>query len=122
MKANELMNDWLENSKAAMEPARRLGDIAQRAMEKVSEQNLAMVKEYMEMNARALQLMTSVRDPRALVTEQVTLAKELGDKILANAELFGKLATETQAELVKWAEDATEAAVAKAEEAVEKAA
>lgn len=122
MKANELMNDWLENSKAAMEPARRLGDIAQRAMEKVSEQNLAMVKEYMEMNARALQMMTSVRDPRALVTEQVTLAKELGDKILANAELFGKLAAETQAELVKWAEDATEAAVAKAEEAVEKAA
>lgn len=122
MKANELMNTWIENSKAAMGPARELSEITQRNFGRLSEHNMALTKEYMEMSARSLQALTSVRDPRALVTEQVNLAKEMGDKLMSNAELYTKLATEAQEELVAWVEKSAEEAVAKVGEAAEKVA
>jgi phasin family protein len=122
MKANELMNAWIENSKAAMGPARELSEIAQRSFGRLSEHNMALTKEYMEMSARSLQVLSSVRDPRALVTEQVNLAKEMGDKLISNAELYTKLATEAQEELVAWVEKSTDEAVAKVGEAAAKVA
>ena len=122
MKTTELMNSWIENSKAAMAPARELGEMTQRVFEKMGEQQMAMTKEYMDLGLRGLQLVSAARDPRALVNEQVNLAKEVGDRMLANAEAYNKLAAETQAEFAIWAEKTTESAVAKAEAAVEKAA
>jgi phasin family protein len=122
MKANEMMNTWFENSKAAMAPARELGAITQRSFGRLTEHNMALTRDYMELSARSLQMLTNTRDPRAMVNEQVNLAKEMGDKLLANAEEYAKMATETQEELVTWAEKATEAAVAKAEETVGKTA
>jgi phasin family protein len=122
MKATDLMNNWFENSKAAMAPARELSTMTQRMLERLGEQQMAMTKEYMDLSLRGLQLVSAARDPRTLVNEQVNLAKELGDQMLANAESYAKLATETQAEFAAWAEKTTEAAVAKAEQAVEKAA
>ncbi len=122
MKANELMNAWIENSKSVMAPARELSEITQRTFGRLSERNMALTKEYMEMSARSLQMLTSVRDPRALVTEQVNLAKEMGDSLMANAESYTKMATEAQQELVSWAEKSAATAVAKAGEAAEKVA
>ena len=117
-----MMNSWIENSKAAMGPARELSEITQRSFGRLSEHNMALTKEYMEMSARSLQTLTSVRDPRALVTEQVNLAKEMGDKLMSNAELYTKLATEAQEELVAWVEKSAEEAVAKVGEAADKVA
>jgi len=122
MKATDLMNSWIENSKAAMAPARELSEMTQRVLEKMSAQQMAMTKEYMDLGLRGMQLVSAARDPRTLMTEQVNLAKEAGDKMLANAEVYAKLAAETQAEFTAWAEKATEAAVAKAGKVVEKAA
>lgn len=122
MQANEVMNQWLENSKAAMEPMRELNEISKRAMERMAEQNMAITKEYVEMMTRGMQLVASVRDPRALVNEQVELSKEMGEKAMANAESFAKLATETQGEYLAWSEKMANSAVAKTEEALTKAA
>lgn len=122
MKPTELMNTWIENSKAAMEPARELSELTKRILEKMGEQQMSITKEYMELGMRGVQLVSAARDPRALVNEQVSLAKEVGDKMLANAEAYTKLAAETQAEFAAWAEKATAAAVAKAEAAAEKVA
>jgi phasin family protein len=122
MKATDLMNSWFENSKAAMAPARELSTMTQRVFEKLGEQQMAMTREYLDLSLRGLQLVSVARDPRTLVSEQVNLAKEAGEKMLANAEAYTKLAAETQAEFVAWADKATEAAVAKAEAAAKKAA
>jgi phasin family protein len=116
------MNAWVENSKAAMEPARELGELTKRAFAKMSEQQMAVTKEYMDFSVRGLQLFSTARDPRALMNDQVALAKEMGDKMIANAEAFAKLATETQAELASWAEKTAETAVAKASDAAGRAA
>ena len=117
MKSTDVMNAWIENSKAAMEPARELGELTKRAFAKMSEQQMAVTKEYMEFSVRGLQLLSAARDPKTLVNDQVALAKEMGEKMLANAETYSKLATEAQAEFAAWAEKAAETAVAKAGEA-----
>ena len=121
MKASELMESFVVNSKTAMEPARELSEITKRAFEKTTEQNMAVVKEYMEFSLRGMKLLSAVRDPRALVEQQMELATEAGEKFVANAEAYAKLASETQAELASWTEKTTEAAVAKAEEATDAA-
>jgi phasin family protein len=120
MKTNELMNAWIENSKVAMGPARELSEISQRNFARLSEHNMALSKEYMEMTTRTLQALATARDPRTLVNEQISLAKEMGDKLLSNAELYSKLASEAQEELVAWVDKSAQEAVAKAGEAAAK--
>jgi len=122
MKTTELMNAWIENSKAAFEPARELGELTKSTLTKMGEQQMAVAREYMEFSVRGMQAMSVARDPRTLASQQVEMMKELGEKMMANAEAYTKLATETQAAFAGWAEKTTEAAVAKAEQAVEKAA
>ncbi len=122
MNTTDLMNAWIENSKAAFEPARQLGELTKTAFAKMGEQQMAVAREYMEFSLRGMQTLSTARDPRALATQQVELVKEFGDKMLANAEAYTQLATETQAAFAGWAEKATEAAVAKAGEVAKKAA
>lgn len=119
MKASELMESFVESSKTAMEPAQELSEITKRAFEKTAEQNMAVMKEYMEFGLRGMKMLSAVRDPRVLVEKQMELTTEAGEKFVANAEAYVKLATETQAELASWTEKTTEAAVAKAEEATD---
>lgn len=121
MQANELMNAWVENSKAALEPLRVLGEMNRAALEAVGKQQVAVTKDYMEFGARNLQMMTSLRDPRDLVTEQMNVAKEFGEKLMATSETYAKMAAAYQADLVAWTEKTTKEAVEKAEDAVEKA-
>ena len=122
MKPNELMNAWLENSKAAMEPMRALGEVNKAALEAVTQQHLALTKEYMEFSARNVKLMTSVREPRALVDDQLSLAKEFGDKLVSGAEAYTQLATEYQKTLVSWTEKTAGEVVSKAEQVAKEAA
>ena len=121
MKASEMMESWFENSKVAMQPARELSEITARAFQKANEQNMALVKDYMDFSLRGWKLLGSVRDPRALVEQQVELAQEAGQKMFSVAEAYSKLASEMQAEFSTWTEKTAEAAVAKAEEATEAA-
>lgn len=121
MNANELMNAWIENSKSALEPMRALGQVNQHMLEAVSKQQVELTKQYMDFGARNLKLMTSVREPRALIDEQLSLAKEFGDKLLADAEVYAKLAKDYREQLSEWSEKTTEAAVKSAGEAVDKA-
>ena len=122
MQANELMNTWIENSKAAIEPLRALGEVNRATLEAVAKQQVAVTKDYMEYGARNLQMMTSLRDPRTLVNEQLSLAKEFGDKLIANSETYAKMAAGYQAEVVAWTEKTAGEAVSKAEKVVQKAA
>ena len=120
--SSDVVNSWLETSRAAIAPAQELTDITKRAFEKANAQNLAVAKQYVEFGVRSLQMLGSVRDPRALVEQQVALAKEAGEQFLANADAYVKLTAETQAPFNAWAEKATESATAKLEAVVSKAA
>lgn len=122
MNANDLMNQWIDTSKAAMEPMRQLHEIGQRAMTKMTEQQMSFARDYMEMSSRSMQLVASIRDPRALMSEQMTLVKEFGDKWMTSAEDLTKNAQQTQSELNTWAEQNAQTTISNLQKASEKAA
>lgn len=122
MKPLKLMDAWIDNGKAVMEPARELSELAKSALTRVTEQQVAVTKEYFTFGTQSVQKMGAIRDPRALVNQQVTLTKELGDKVLGSAEAYAKLAADLQGQFANWAEKTTGAVVAKAESVVVKAA
>lgn len=121
MNTNELMNSFLANSKAAMEPMRSLGEVNKAALEAAAQHQVSLTKMYMDFGTRNVKLMASAREPRALVDEQLNLAKEFGDQLLAGAETYSKLAAEYQQELTEWTEKTAGEAAGKAEQAVNKA-
>lgn len=118
MNTSDLVNQMIENSKAAVAPMNELAEITKRAYARNAEQQMAIVREYMEFSTKSVELLVNSKDPQALANEQIAIAKELGEKAMANAEAFSKLAAETQSELTQWAE----AAAKSTEEAVEEAA
>lgn len=133
MKTNSLLESWFENSKVAMQPALELTEITKRALEKANEQNLAIAKDYLDFSLRGFKLLGTIHDPRALIEQQVELAKEVGEKTFAAADAYAKLTSETQTQFTRWTEktskavvaqagEATEAAVASAEKALKRAA
>jgi hypothetical protein len=121
MTAQEMMNEMMDAGKFAVESYKQLGQITQRAFERVNAQHMAVAREYLEMGTRYVSLLANARDVRALVNDQAGFAKEIGEKMLANADTYAKLAQEAQGEFVQWAEKATKTAVAEAEENVKKA-
>lgn len=121
MKASKMMESWFENGKAAMQPARELSEITKSAFDKVNEQNMALVRDYMDFSLRGFKMWGTARDPRVLVEQQVELAKEAGEKMFAIAEAYAKVASDTQVALTSWTQKTAEAAVAKAEDATDAA-
>lgn len=121
MTPQEMMNDMMDAGKLAVESYKQLGQITQRALERVNAQHMAVAREYLEMGTRYVSLLANARDVRVLANEQAGFAKEIGEKMLANADAYAKLAQEAQGEFVQWAEKATKTAVAEAEESVKKA-
>lgn len=121
MNPQDLMNQMLDGGKFAVESYKDLGAITQRAFERVNAQQMAVAREFLDMGTRYVSLLANARDPRAMLNDQAELAKDMGEKLLANAETYTKLAQEAQDEIVKWAEKSTKVVVAKAEEDVKKA-
>ena len=122
MNASEMMNSWVSNGKLALAPAHEFGEITKRAYAKTGEQNLSAIKDYMNFGLRGVKSLSEVRDPRTLVEQQLKLAKEAGDMMLASTEAYAKLLNETQVEISAWAEKATSVAVATTDPVLEKAA
>lgn len=121
MNPQDLMYQMLDGGKAVADSYKQLGSITQRAFERANAQQMAVARDFLDMGARYLSLVAGTRDLRVMMSDQVSLAKEVGEKLLANADAYTKLAQEAQGELSRWAEEATKAGVAKAEEEVKKA-
>lgn len=133
MNMNELLERWYEDSKTALQPVGELAEITKGAFEKANEQHVAVAKGSLDFCLRGFKLLGKVSDPHALVEQQVNLAKEMSEKTFAAADAYLKLTAETQTQLSHWTEktaktfvaqtgQATEAAIAKAENALKQAA
>jgi phasin family protein len=112
---SELYDQWFEFSKSAAEPMLRLNEISARAMEKVARQQMDLARDYLELGARNLRLLSENRDPRQIMAEQGELVSEFGKKLLGRAEEMVGIATETQKDIAAWVEEAAKKATAAAQ-------
>lgn len=110
---NELFEQWVALSKEATEPMLKLNELSAKAMEHAARQQLELARDYLDLGARQVQLMSTVQDPQKWVAEQSELAGEFSRKLMGRAEAFMQLATQTQKELADWAEDSAKRVKAK---------
>lgn len=104
-----MQNDIVKNietfNKAAIESAKRLGDINMRTLEKLAQRNIEAAADYLEGGVRQLKLMGESKDIQAAVKEQTELAKELNEKFVEHAKKTAAVFNEVKGELTDWAED-----------------
>ena len=108
-----MQNDIVKNietwNKAAMESAKRLGEINMRTLEKLAERNYEAASDYLEGGVRQLKLMGESKDIQSAVKEQTELAKELNEKFVEHAKKTAAVFTDIKGELTDWAEDGMKA-------------
>jgi phasin family protein len=109
-----MQNDIVKNmemlNKAAIESAKRLGDINMRTLEKLAQRNLEATADYLEGGVRQMKLIGETKDVQAAVQEQSKLATELNEKFVKHAKKTAAVLTEVKGELTEWAEDGMQAA------------
>ena len=109
-----MQNDFLKNietlNKAAIESARKLGDINVRTLEKLAQRQIEATADYLEGGVKQLKLMSESKDMQAAVKEQARLNTELNEKFVEHAKKTAEILNEVKGELTEWAEDGMKAA------------
>lgn len=101
---------WVEYTKGAAEPMLRLNELSARTLEEVARQQFDLAKDYMDLGAKQVQLLSDAKDPQKWAEQQGVLATEFGQKLMSRAEEFVALATKTQQEMVQLAEESAKKA------------
>ncbi len=109
-----MQNDILKNietlNKAAIESAKRLGDINMRTFEKLAQRNLEAAADYLDGSVQQLKLMGEAKDVQSVVEEQARLSTELNEKFVEHAKKTAEVLTDVKGELNDWAQDGMKAA------------
>ena len=108
-----MQNDLLKNieilNKAAIESAKRLGDINLRTMERLAQRHIEATADYLEGGVRQLELMGESKDIQAAVKDHATLSAELNEKFVEHAKKTAEVLNEVKGELTDWAQDGIKA-------------
>ena len=108
-----MQNDILKNietlNKAAIESAKRLGDINMRTFEKLAQRNIEAAADYLDGSVQQFKLMGEAKDIQAAVTEQARLSTELNEKFVEHAQKTAEVLSEVKGELTDWAQDGMKA-------------
>ena len=109
-----MQNDFLKNietlNKAAIESARKLGDINVRTLEKLAQRQIEATADYLEGGVKQLKLMSESKAMQAAVKEQARLNTELNEKFVEHAKKAAEVLGEVKDELTDWAQDGMKAA------------
>ena len=108
-----MQTDYFKNieslNKAAIESARRLGDINVRTLEKLAQRQIEATADYLDGGMKQLKLMGEVKDIQTAVKEQTVLATELNEKFVEHAKKAADVLGEIKDELTNWAQDGMKA-------------
>ena len=108
-----MQNDFLKNietfNNAAIESAKRLGDINLRTMERLAQRHIEVTADCLEGGVRQLKLMGESKDVQAAVKDQANLTTELNEKFVEHAKKTAEVMNEVKSELTDWAQDGIKA-------------
>ncbi len=114
----EMFEKWKEINDAALEPVVKANQIAARAVERFTKQQLGFVSEGIRNAVKQGQSLAEVKNIQDFIQKQTVVASEMADKIQAQAQETLELVLEVQAEFSALAEENFKAASAKMEEGV----
>ncbi len=109
-----MQNDFVKSietfNKAAIESAKRLGDINMRTLEKLARCQMEATSDYLETGVKQMKLMGESKDIQAAVKGQAQLTNEMNEKFVEHAKKAAEVFGEIKTELTDWAQDGMKAA------------
>ncbi len=101
---NDLIQQWTELNKAAMQAIKELGEINTNAMTRLTQRQMEMVNLYMEGGAKQLETLSQIKGMPDMVAAQSRLFAELNEKLMENARQTVEVLVEVKTELNAWVE------------------
>lgn len=92
-------------NKTVLESVKRLAEINGKAVERVTERQLALAADYMDATVRQMSLFGDMKDVQAVVAAQSKLVSEFGEKLVAHAKKNAEVFEETKGEYAAWIEE-----------------
>jgi phasin family protein len=107
---NELIQQWTELNKAAMEAIKELGEINTNAMTRLTQRQMDMVSLYMEGSAKQLEALGQSKGVQDIINAQSRLFAELNEKLMENARQTLDVLFDVKGELSAWVEKSVQSA------------
>ena len=104
---NDITKQWSEISKTAIESMKELGNINTKVMEKLTEQQLAVLNTCMEASQKEIELAASsenTQNPQTLVAAQAELMAEYNSKLMTIVQSTGDILKNCNSEITNWAD------------------
>ena len=106
----ELFDQWTKFSKTSFGTLKELGEINAKAIEKLTEQQLALVTTWVEGSVKQLTLLGEAKGYNDVFAGQSELAAEYSNKLLGVARKTADALTESKDEFTTWVEKGVESA------------
>jgi phasin family protein len=106
--SNELIKQWTELNKNAIEAIKELGEINTSTMTRLTQRQMEMVNLYMEGGAKQLQALHDVKGMPDIVATQTQVITEVNEKLMENARQTMEIFADAKAQLSAWAEKGLE--------------
>jgi hypothetical protein len=104
---NDITKQWNEISKTAIESMKELGSINTKLIEKLTEQQLAVLNTCMQTSQKEIDLAASeknVQDPQALLAAQAELVAEYNSRLMKIVQSTGDILKDCNNEITSWAD------------------
>ena len=99
-----------EMSAITMNSFKRLGEIQLRAIERLSEQQIALTSKYMNEGVKQLQSIAGGKDLGKIVESQVSFVSEFNQGVVDDAQKTVAILTDSKTELTNWVEEGIKSA------------
>jgi len=104
---NDITKQWNEISKTAIESMKELGSINTKVIEKLTEQQLAVLNTCMEASQKEIDLAASeknIQDPQSLLAAQAELVAEYNSRLISIVQSTGEILKDCNREITSWAD------------------
>jgi phasin family protein len=107
---NDIVQQWTELNKAAMDAIKELGEINTKAMTRLTQRQMDMMSLYMESGAKQMEAFGNAKGVQDVMAAQSKLFSELNEKLMDNARQTIEILADVKTELSAWAEKGMETA------------
>ncbi len=108
----EMVDQWAALGKSALESMKELSEINARIVERMAEQQEAILNACLEASCKEMELMGDSKDPKDLVAKQAALAREYSAKMVEIVRGTSELLSDCKNDLTAWAQRGMEKSVA----------
>ncbi len=99
-----------ELNAATVESVKRLGEIQMRAMEKLTEQQIAVTSEYLREGVKQMQSLAGSQDVAKAVENQANYLNDFNKRVVEDTQKTAAILAESKSELTAWMEEGMKSA------------